>query len=170
MFEQLLYFLMRLWHRGSVKTKPQVPILDDFDATRYLGKWYEIKRLDHLFERGVSSACAEYTALTGGRFLVTNTGVKKGRKQRFIATAKPTDIKNFYKIAPKAFPFFQADYRVAWVDADYQYAIVCSTSFDYLWLLSRQLYIPADVMAQMLDICRQLGFDTERLIDGQVGA
>lgn len=31
-----------------------------FDINRYLGRWYEIARLDHSFERGMSDVSASY--------------------------------------------------------------------------------------------------------------
>lgn len=167
MLQRLLHLLARLSTIGRANTEPNIPILKDFDAARYLGQWYEIKRLDHIFERGISDAHAEYTELTDGQFLVTNTGMKNGKQQQFIAIAKPTAIKNFYKIFPQTFPFISADYRVAWVDADYQHAIVTSASFDYLWFLSRTPAIQPDTLKQMLTISQQLGFDTDKLIVGQ---
>lgn len=32
-----------------------------FDVNRYAGKWYEIARMDHSFERGLSDVSARYT-------------------------------------------------------------------------------------------------------------
>ena len=40
--------------------------VDNFDANRYLGKWYEIARLDHSFERGLSDVTAEYSMRDDG--------------------------------------------------------------------------------------------------------
>lgn len=167
MFKKLFLGLLCLLTLGCSKPEPKVEHLAAFDATRYLGQWYEIKRLDHSFERGVSQARAEYTPLADGQFLVVNTGLKNGNKQQFIATAKPTEIKNFYKIYAKNFPFIAANYRVAWVDDNYQYAIVTSTSFEYLWFLSRTPTIPEYILQQMLQISAGLGFDNSKLIDGQ---
>lgn len=35
----------------------------DFDVNKYLGHWYEIARLDHGFERGLSEVTADYRKL-----------------------------------------------------------------------------------------------------------
>ncbi|WP_375581721.1 lipocalin family protein [Marinobacter adhaerens] len=32
-----------------------------FESDRYLGTWYEIARLDHSFERGLTNVRAEYS-------------------------------------------------------------------------------------------------------------
>lgn len=41
------------------------PVMD-FELNNYLGKWYEIARLDHSFERGLEKITAEYSLLEGG--------------------------------------------------------------------------------------------------------
>ena len=38
----------------STPTPPKgVTVVQNFDTQRYLGKWYEIARFDHRFERGL---------------------------------------------------------------------------------------------------------------------
>lgn len=46
----------------------------DFDETKYLGKWHEIARLDHSFERGLSKVTAEYELRNDGGIKVINRG------------------------------------------------------------------------------------------------
>lgn len=50
-----------------------VPV-KDFDETKYLGRWHEIARLDHSFERGLSSVTAEYELGSDGGIKVINRG------------------------------------------------------------------------------------------------
>ena len=45
-----------------------------FELERYLGKWYEIARLDHSFERGLSRVTAEYSLREDGGVRVLNRG------------------------------------------------------------------------------------------------
>ena len=52
----------------------KVTPVDDFDLTRYLGKWYEIARLDHSFERGLNKVTAEYSMRDDGGVKVINRG------------------------------------------------------------------------------------------------
>jgi len=35
--------------------------VDNFKLEKYLGKWYEIARLDHSFERGLTRITADYS-------------------------------------------------------------------------------------------------------------
>ena len=39
---------------GCVRLPTGVEPVSPFDAERYLGTWYEVARLDHGFERGLS--------------------------------------------------------------------------------------------------------------------
>jgi apolipoprotein D and lipocalin family protein len=48
--------------------------VDGFDVNRYLGKWYEIARLDHSCERGLDKVSAEYPLRDDGCVKVINRG------------------------------------------------------------------------------------------------
>ncbi len=48
--------------------------VENFKLEEYLGKWYEIARLDHSFERGLDQVSAEYSMLEGGGVRVLNRG------------------------------------------------------------------------------------------------
>ena len=48
--------------------------VEGFDVDLYLGKWYEIARLDHSFERGLSNVSATYTLRNDGGIEVINRG------------------------------------------------------------------------------------------------
>jgi len=49
----LLLLLLTLLFTGCVGIPEKVKPVDNFNVHRYLGKWYEIARLDHSFERGL---------------------------------------------------------------------------------------------------------------------
>lgn len=49
------------------------------DLERFMGRWYEIARYDHRFERGMSHVTATYSLLGNGRIRVVNEGVKDGK-------------------------------------------------------------------------------------------
>mgnify|MGYP001820417763 CR=1 FL=1 len=48
--------------------------VEGFEVNRYLGKWYEIARLDHSFERGLQNVTAEYSLREDGGIRVINSG------------------------------------------------------------------------------------------------
>lgn len=56
-----LIVLMLAFLCGCLGVPKNVNPVDGFDLNKYLGKWYEIARLDHSFERGLNNVTAEYS-------------------------------------------------------------------------------------------------------------
>ena len=59
-----------------------------FEAPRYMGRWYEIARLDHRFERGMTNVTADYALNEDGSVRVVNSGVRNGRRKSVEGTAR----------------------------------------------------------------------------------
>ncbi|HGF7522314.1 TPA: lipocalin family protein, partial [Vibrio cholerae] len=59
---------------GCLGMPESVKPVSDFELNNYLGKWYEIARLDHSFERGLSKVTAEYRVRNDGDISVLNRG------------------------------------------------------------------------------------------------
>lgn len=152
----------------SCSSSPKVEKNFDFSVEKYLGKWYEIKRFNHGFEKDLKEVTANYVLEKNGKISVINRGIdSKNKESVFYATAKQTEIPNFLKVYPNAFPLIGAQYNVAWISEDYKYAIVTSSSYKYLWFLSREKSVPLDIYNEMIQKAKTLGFKTENLIDGQ---
>ena len=49
-----------------------VEAVHGFELDRYLGRWYEIARLDHSFERGLSKITTDYSLRDDGGVKVIN--------------------------------------------------------------------------------------------------
>ncbi|MGE8396928.1 MAG: lipocalin family protein, partial [Comamonas sp.] len=66
--------------------------IENFDLDRYLGKWYELARIDHSFEKGLQRTQAEYSLNPNGSIQVINRGfnAKRGEWKISHGTAKPT--------------------------------------------------------------------------------
>lgn len=137
-----------------------------FELNRYLGKWYEIARLDHSFERGLTEVSAEYSMRDDGGVKVLNRGyhAEEGQwreaegKAYFVGAADVGHLKvSFFG------PFYGA-YVVFELDSDYRYSFVSGPDRDYLWLLSRTPTPPDFVIKRFIERASQLGFDTNALI------
>lgn len=139
----------------------------DFQADRYLGTWYEIARMDHSFERGLSQVTAEYSRLDDDAIQVMNRGfdAKKGkwREARGIAQfLGPSDVGSL-KVS-FFWPFYGGYHVIALDHQDYSYAMVTSNNRSYLWLLARQKRLEATVLDELLAKAKAWGFRTEDLI------
>lgn len=138
-----------------------------FDAERYLGRWYEVARLDHSFERNLTNVTAEYSFKEDGGIRVLNRGYKASDSLRKEAEGKAYFVNNndtgYLKVS--FFGPFYASYVIFELDQQsYQYAFVSGNSHDYLWLLSRTPRISEAVKQKFIERATALGFNTNALI------
>jgi apolipoprotein D and lipocalin family protein len=151
---------------GCIGKPEGVEPVSNFDSSRYLGKWYEIARLDQRFERGLSQVSAEYSLRDDGGLKVLNRGYKADGKQWKESTGKAyfVDKPSVGHLKVSFFGPFYGSYIVTDLDPDYRYCLVSGNDKSSLWLLARTPTIGADVKKRLLDKAQALGFDTSKLI------
>lgn len=151
---------------GCVGIPDDVQPVGNFRIERYLGKWYEIARLDHSFERGLSDVSASYTLRPDGGVTVLNRGYDAARESWKSAegVAYFTGDADRGSLKVSFFRPFYGGYHIVALDADYRWSLVVGPSRDYLWILARERRLPEDVKAMLLDKAASLGFDTGKLI------
>jgi apolipoprotein D and lipocalin family protein len=141
--------------------------ITQFQADRYLGTWYEIARLDHSFERGLSKVTAEYSKRDDGHIQVVNRGydAQRDRWREAHAVARFVGPSDVASLEVTFFWPFSGGYHVIALDRDgYSYAMVTSSSRSYLWILARQKHLDPAVQRDLLDKAKGWGFRTENLI------
>ncbi|WP_420492117.1 lipocalin family protein [Pseudoalteromonas rubra] len=139
----------------------------NFELNRYLGKWYEIARLDHSFERGLTRVTAQYSMREDGGVKVINRGFNSVENQWREAEGKAffvnQDDEAYLKVSFFG-PFYGA-YVVFELDYDnYQYAFVSGPDTEYLWLLSRTPQVDQAIIDKFVSMAAERGFDTDALI------
>ncbi len=124
---------------GCTQVPKGVTPIQNFELERYLGKWYEIARLDHSFERGLTQVTADYSMREDGGVRVINSGINTENNQPKIAEGKAYFIgaKNIGSLKVSFFGPFYGGYHIAKLDPDYQMALVIGPNTDYAWILSR---------------------------------
>lgn len=132
------------------------------DLDRYLGRWYEIARFDHSFERGQTNTSAFYALNDDGSLMVKNTGIKNGKQKQSVGKAKLTDVSGLMRVS-FFWPFY-SDYRVLMLAADYSYALIGGKSDKYLWILARTPNLKQEVVSKILKEAKRRKYDTSNLI------
>jgi len=137
-----------------------------FDKEKYLGKWYEIARMDFKFERNLNNTTANYSVNTDGCIKVENRGFNYKTKvwKEAIGKAKFAGDPNVAMLKVSFFGPFYAGYNVIALDKDYKYALIAGQNLKYLWLLSREMTIPEDIKLSYLKIAENLGYNTPKLV------
>jgi apolipoprotein D and lipocalin family protein len=152
---------------GCVGIPENVKPVDNFKLEKYLGKWYEIARLDHSFERGLTRVTADYSLRDDGGVRVLNRGYSVKENTWKEAEGKAYFVKGtdqgYLKVS--FFGPFYGSYVVFELDHEnYQYSLVCGPDKSYLWILARAPDMKKDVKDKLVAKAAALGFDTSKLI------
>lgn len=138
-----------------------------FELEPYLGKWYEIARLDHRYERGLDNVSAEYSLQDDNGVMVKNRGFSQKSQEWEEAIGKA-----YFKGDPEVghlkvsfFGPFYGSYVIFNLDKpDYRYAFITSYNRKSLWFLSRSPVVSEELYDAFLQEVTGLGFDTTGLI------
>lgn len=143
--------------------------VEEFDISRYMGKWYEISRLPNKFEEGLENNTAFYEKNENGDVIVINQGRVVEDKTRFKQVkgkAWVPDAKEPAKLRVSFFWPFAGDYWVLRVDKDYTYALIGDPSGKYLWILAREKSLDQKIINELKAYASSLGFPVENMVSG----
>ncbi len=152
---------------GCVRTPENIKPVDNFKIEKYLGKWYEIARLDHPFEQGLTRVTAEYILRDDDGLRVINRGYSAKENKWKEAEGKAYFVKgsNQGYLKVSFFGPFYGSYIVFELDHEnYQYSLVCGPNKSYLWVLARSPKIKEVIKDILVAKAAALGFDTSKLI------
>ncbi|SEO93043.1 apolipoprotein D and lipocalin family protein [Flavobacterium sp. CF108] len=154
-----------LYSCGSTIPKKAVAVIN-FDKAKYLGKWFEIARLDYKWERNLDNVTAEYSLNDNGTIRVDNKGydVKKDRWEQSIGKARFVKKDNVGMLKVSFFGPFYSGYNIIAVDSDYKYALVAGESLKYMWILSRETTMPESIKADFLIKAQEIGYNISDLV------
>lgn len=158
---------MTIFLVGCTGVPKGVTPVTGFDVERYLGTWYEVARLDHSFERGMTNVTATYLKNEDGTIGVVNRGYKTDncRFEEAEGTARFQGDPSVASLSVTFFWPFAGGYHVFALDQqDYQYAMVAGPSRKYLWILSRSAELDTQVRDALIAEARRLEFPVEDLI------
>lgn len=134
------------------------------DIQRFMGRWYEIARYEHRFERGMTHVSATYTLSGNGKIEVLNEGLQEGKHKQIKGRAKQPNPQDPGKLKVSFFLWFYSDYYVLYIDPEYRYLLVGSSSDKYLWIMSREKSLAKETLDQLIDKLRMRGYDTDKLL------
>jgi apolipoprotein D and lipocalin family protein len=160
-----LLFICSLIHLNAQNTMIDNSTVQHFDLNRYLGTWYEIARYDHSFERGLDDVTATYSMRSDRKIKVLNQGYKNGELSTANGKAKIPNLDTPSKLKVAFFLFFYADYYVMELDDEYQWAVIGSSSSQYLWILSRTPQFDESIYKDLIQRITERGYNTSQLIE-----
>ena len=137
------------------------------DLAKYLGRWYEIARFAHGFEKKLVGVTAEYSLRKDGRIQVVNSGFMHNLggsyvKAKAIAWRADDAVPGALKV--RFFHLFASDYLVFGLDDEhYSWAVVGNNDRSTLWFLSRTAEVSPALLDQMKALASNQGYDLSGL-------
>ena len=159
--------LTTVLHSGCTGVPDGVQVVTGFELDRYLGTWYEVARLDHRFERGMSNVTANYSMRDDGGVNVVNRGYNVAKGEWDEATGKAYFVgdADIGQLKVSFFGPFYGGYNIFELDKEnYQYALIAGPNRGYLWILARSPKLDQRVLSALVNKAENLGFPTDELI------
>lgn len=159
-----LFSLFLIFLSACSVQNPIKPV-DHVEIDRFMGKWYVIANIPTFIETEAYNATETYTKNSDGK-IETLFEFKKGGFDGETVQYHPigTIIDSSNAIWDMQFIWpFQADYRVIFLDPEYQHTIIGRNKRDYVWIMSRQPTIDEELFNKLKKYIASTGYDVTKL-------
>ncbi|KAM6918458.1 apolipoprotein D-like [Xenentodon cancila] len=148
---------------------PNPAVQANFDASRYLGKWYEIQKLPTAFQKGQCTT-ANYSLTGPGEIKVLNSELlDDGTIHSVIGTAKvkdptePAKLEVSFKNSPPG------PYWVLSTNYDNHLLVYGCTDFglfhvELSWILSRAPTLPEETTEELRGLLSSIGVNVDKMV------
>ena len=147
----------------ACNTHAPMPAVDSVDLDRFMGDWYVIANIPTFLEKDAYNPVESYQRDADGTIATTftfNDGSLDGeqkiyRPRGFVVENSNNAIWGMQFVWP-----IKADYRIVYLDDNYQQTIIGRTSRDYVWIMARTAQISDQDYGELVSQVRSLGYDT----------
>jgi apolipoprotein D and lipocalin family protein len=151
---------------SACQSRPPLETVDYVDLERFMGDWYVIANIPTFIERGAHNAVESYRLDEDGSIATTFTfrdgsfdgKLKTYRPRGFVVDTESNAVWAMQFIWP-----FKGDYRVIYLDGDYNTTVIGRNKLDYVWLMSRQPELLSEDYDRAVEAMRAAGYDITQL-------
>jgi len=150
---------------GSQNLKP-IDTVEHVDLNRFMGEWYVIANIPTFIETDAYNAIETYEMNEDGSIATTFTfrqGSAEGTRKQYNPTGFIVDKQSNALWDMQFIWPFKAEYRVIYLDDDYQTTIIGRSKRDYVWLMSRQPGIDENSYRSLLRFIQTQGYDIDKV-------
>jgi apolipoprotein D and lipocalin family protein len=161
-----LWVLSIVWLSGCATVPDGLEPVTGFEVERFMGKWYEIERLESNNELGLTNVSADYRLLSDGKIEIIHRGYKPRQKSWSMVTGLAWFAGN-KDVGSLKLSFgspFNGAYNILVLDTQYRYAMVADNDRDDLWILSREPQLDKAIMDSLVAKAKAWGFPTNNLV------
>lgn len=144
-----------------------IETMKQVDLNRFMGKWYVIACIPTFIEKDVYNGIETYTLKSDGTIdtvFTFNQGGFSGEAKRynprgFVVKNTGNAVWGMQFIWP-----IKAEYRISYVDEQYQQTIIARSARDYVWLMARSPKMSDEQYSSLVKRIQEMGYDTQKLI------
>ncbi len=143
-----------------------MPVVDYVDLDRFMGDWYVIATIPTFLEKDAYNPIETYRLDNDGSIATTftfNKGSLNGptkiyRPRGFVKDKLTNAIWGMQFVWP-----IKADYRIVYLDDNYQQTIIGRNSRDYVWIMARTPTISQQEYSNLLSRVDSFGYSLDAL-------
>lgn len=144
----------------------EMQTVSNVDLQRFMGDWYVIANIPTFAERDATNPVERYRLNPDGTIATTfvfnhkepGGPIVELNAKGFVRDKQSNAIWGMQFVWP-----IKADYRIVYLDPNYQNTIIGRNKRDYLWIMSRKQQLPQDELDDLLRIAVDLGYDRDRI-------
>ncbi|MFT4748792.1 MAG: apolipoprotein D and lipocalin family protein [Pseudohongiellaceae bacterium] len=161
-----VFSLLLLGNCQSGADLPPILTADSVDLERFSGDWYVIANIPTFIETDAYNAIESYAPPVDGVVATTfsfNEGGFNGKQKTYKPTAFVRDDTGNAVWGMQFVWPIKAEYRVVYIDPDYEFTIIGRSKRDYVWLMARAPSIADTDYRRLVDIIEGQGYDLDKL-------
>ena len=137
----------------------------DLNLTRFMGEWHVLADIETPFDRNAVMPLESYRLAPGG-VVETTYSYREGTPE---GPLRERNLKGFVSDQSPAIWGMQifwpvkAEYRVVYLDNDYQTTIIGRTKRDFVWVMARTPAIDPAIFSGLMQTVQTLGYDLSKI-------
>ena len=151
---------------AACQSNPPLETVEYVDLERFMGDWYVIANMPTFIERDAHNAVESYQLEEDGSIATTFTfrdgsfdgKLKTYRPRGFVVDTDSNAVWGMQFVWP-----FKGDYRVIYLDTEYNTTVIGRNKLDYVWLMSRQPELSREDYERAVEAIRAAGYDIAQL-------
>lgn len=152
---------------GCVETGGEpMKTVNHVDLQRFMGDWYVVANIPTFLEEGAHNAVESYAMNPDGTIATTFTFNKDsadGPKKTYHPKGFILDTQSNARWGMQFIWPVKADYRIVYLDEDYQNTIIGRAKRDYVWVMSRSPELSDEQFERVKTQVEGLGYDPSKL-------
>jgi len=162
----MMTILASLLNGCATQKLTAIPTVPQVDLPKFMGDWYVIAAIPTLIEKQAYNAIENYQLNQDGTIATTftfNKGaldgeVKTYRPRGYVVEGTGNALWGMQFIWP-----IKAEFRIAYLNADYTQTIIARNARDYVWIMARTPTISEADYQALTALIASFGYDLSKL-------